>query len=111
MATLVPAVTTTATAAPAPATSPLARYAEQNPTWKRCDPRLPAVFQCAKVKVPLNYAKPGGKKLDIAISRYRTSTRRSTARTRSGTRSATPRTGTSRPTSCRAPSGTSPVSR
>ncbi|WP_406396973.1 alpha/beta hydrolase [Streptomyces uncialis] len=74
MATLVPAVTTTATAAPAPATSPLARYAEQKPTWKRCDPRLPAAFQCAKVKVPLNYAKPGGKKLDIAISRYRTST-------------------------------------
>ncbi|MER5771598.1 alpha/beta hydrolase [Streptomyces sp. NPDC001985] len=74
MATLAPAVTTTtAAAAPGPGTSPLAQYAQQKLTWKRCHPDLPAAFQCATVKVPLNYAKPGGKKTDIAISRYRTS--------------------------------------
>ncbi|MFF8959397.1 alpha/beta hydrolase [Streptomyces sp. NPDC014894] len=72
MATLAPAVATTANAAPAPA-SPLAQYAKQKPSWKRCSPELPAAFQCAKIKAPLNYAKPGGKKIDVAISRYNTS--------------------------------------
>ncbi|GAA2223425.1 alpha/beta hydrolase [Streptomyces amakusaensis] len=72
MATLAPAVATTANAAPTPA-SPLAALAQQKPSWKRCAPDLPAAFQCATIKAPLSYANPGGKKTDVAISRYKTS--------------------------------------
>lgn len=86
-ATLVPALaTSTATAAPAAfpsASSPagaspsagkdaLHRYAQQKPRWKRCEAAAPAEFQCATIKVPLDYRKPGGDRIDLAISRIRT---------------------------------------
>ncbi|MFJ1749030.1 alpha/beta hydrolase [Streptomyces sp. NPDC088116] len=89
-ATLAPALaTSTATAAPAAtpstatpsaASSPafpsaargaLDRYAEQKPQWKRCDADSPAEFECATIKVPLDYRAPGGKRIDLAISRIR----------------------------------------
>ncbi|MFD5347649.1 alpha/beta hydrolase [Streptomyces anulatus] len=87
LATLAPAfAASTATAAPAAApsagtpsavSSPAAksaldRYAKQKPTWKRCDAETSAAYQCATVKVPLDYRKPGGKRIDLAISRIRT---------------------------------------
>ncbi|MFJ2222997.1 alpha/beta hydrolase [Streptomyces anulatus] len=77
-ATLAPALaTSTATAAPA-ATPPSAgksvldRYAKQKPQWKRCETDAPATFQCATIKVPLDYRKPGGERIDLAISRIKT---------------------------------------
>ena len=33
-------------------------------------------FQCATIKVPLDYSRPGGKKLNLAISRLKTSTKK-----------------------------------
>lgn len=87
LATLAPAfAASTATAAPAAAPSAgtpsavsspvtksaLDRYAKQKPTWKRCDAETSAAYQCATVKVPLDYRKPGGKRIDLAISRIRT---------------------------------------
>ncbi|KUM72437.1 alpha/beta hydrolase [Streptomyces curacoi] len=68
VATLVPAL------APAPASAaqnPLSQYLQQKPAWHRCDSSTPASFQCATIKVPLDYRRPGGKKLDLAISRLK----------------------------------------
>ncbi|WP_432117300.1 alpha/beta hydrolase [Streptomyces sp. bgisy032] len=70
---LVP-VLTPATASAAEHT--LRPYLQQKPAWHRCDKELPASLQCATIKVPLDYARPGGKKLDLAISRMRTSTKK-----------------------------------
>ncbi|MFF2751976.1 alpha/beta hydrolase [Kitasatospora sp. NPDC058048] len=67
---------TTALAALTPVTAfaagdPLQRYAQQQLRWERCDADRPAAFECAKVEVPLDYADPGGRTIDIAISRVR----------------------------------------
>ncbi|MFJ1644612.1 alpha/beta hydrolase [Streptomyces sp. NPDC088258] len=81
-ATLAPALTMStagaaqATAAPAAASTSAAkgaldRYVKQKPKWKRCDADAPAEFQCATIKVPLDYRAPGGEQLDLAISRIR----------------------------------------
>lgn len=80
-ATLAPALATS-TAAAAPAAAPSAasspsaakggaldRYTKQKPKWKRCEAAAPAEFQCATIKVPLDYRAPGGKRIDLAISR------------------------------------------
>ncbi|MET9974542.1 alpha/beta hydrolase [Streptomyces microflavus] len=80
-ATLAP-VLATSTAAAAPAAVPSAasspsaakggaldRYTRQKPKWKRCEAAAPAEFQCATIKVPLDYRAPGGKRIDLAISR------------------------------------------
>ncbi|MFD9910640.1 alpha/beta hydrolase [Streptomyces sp. NPDC059063] len=77
-ATLVPGLTAgPASAAPAPAADTTARqlapYTQQHLTWKRCDPDRPARFQCATLKVPLDYGKPGGKRIKVAVSRVKTS--------------------------------------
>ncbi|MFD5465099.1 alpha/beta hydrolase [Kitasatospora sp. NPDC127059] len=48
---------------------PLQRYAQQELRWERCDPGRPAAFECAKVKVPLDYGAPGGRAIDLAVSR------------------------------------------
>lgn len=50
----------------------LDRYTKQKPQWKRCASTAPAEFQCAPIKVPLDYRAPGGKRIDLAISRIRT---------------------------------------
>ncbi|URN14626.1 MULTISPECIES: alpha/beta hydrolase [Streptomyces] len=80
-ATLTPALPTSpaaaapaaapAPAAPSAAADPLARYAKQEPRWKRCDADLPAEFECAAVEVPLDYRAPGGDRIEVAVSRIR----------------------------------------
>ncbi|MFI9353863.1 alpha/beta hydrolase [Streptomyces lydicus] len=80
-ATLAPALaTSTASAAPAAtpstasssaATGGLDRYVKQKPHWKRCRAESPAEFECATIKVPLDYRAPGGKRIDLAISRVK----------------------------------------
>ncbi|MEU8989376.1 alpha/beta hydrolase [Streptomyces sp. NPDC048558] len=80
VAALVPALApATASAASAPsaasaAANPLSQFLQQKPAWHRCDREMPATFQCATIKVPLDYNRPSGKKLDLAISRLKTST-------------------------------------
>lgn len=80
-ATLAPALaTSTATAAsattPSTVSSPAARsaldpYVKQKPQWKRCEAATPAELECATIKVPLDYRVPGGKRIDLAISRIK----------------------------------------
>ncbi|MFD0402210.1 alpha/beta hydrolase [Kitasatospora sp. NPDC059811] len=50
---------------------PLQQYAQQKLRWERCDAGGPAGFECAKVKVPLDYGNPGGRRIDLAISRIK----------------------------------------
>ncbi|MDQ1655612.1 MAG: hypothetical protein QOD41_695 [Cryptosporangiaceae bacterium] len=45
----------------------------QKLAWTRCTPDLPATYQCATIKVPVDYQRPAGATLDLAISRYATS--------------------------------------
>ncbi|MGW3091800.1 alpha/beta fold hydrolase [Streptomyces sp. NPDC001108] len=68
--TLMTAVTPVAAFA---AGDPLQQYAQQKLRWARCDMGGSATFECAKVKVPLDYSDPGGRKIDLAISRVRAS--------------------------------------
>ncbi|MFI7103523.1 alpha/beta hydrolase [Streptomyces sp. NPDC050161] len=80
-ATLAPALaSSTAIAAPAatPSTASstaakgaLDRYVQQKPQWKRCEADTPAEFECATIKAPLDYRAPGGKRIDLAISRIK----------------------------------------
>ncbi|WJV48827.1 alpha/beta hydrolase [Streptomyces flavofungini] len=51
----------------------LAPFTRQKLTWKRCAADQPAKYQCATLKVPLDYDKPEGKRIDVAISRVKTS--------------------------------------
>ncbi|MFJ6623197.1 alpha/beta hydrolase [Kitasatospora sp. NPDC091335] len=67
---------TAALAALTPATAfaardPLQRYAQQELRWERCDAGRPAAFECAKVRVPLDYRDPTGRTIDIAVSRVK----------------------------------------
>ncbi|ARI50941.1 hydrolase [Streptomyces sp. S8] len=66
-----PASAPSATASPATATGALDPYTRQKPRWKRCEASAPAEFQCATIQVPLDYRAPGGKRLDLAISRIK----------------------------------------
>ncbi len=66
-----PASAPSATASPATVTGALDRYTQQKPKWKRCEASAPAEFQCATIQVPLDYRAPGGKRLDLAISRIK----------------------------------------
>ncbi|WP_241192349.1 alpha/beta hydrolase [Streptomyces sp. ADI96-02] len=59
------------TASSPPARNALERYVKQKPRWKRCEADTPAVLQCATIKVPLDYRVPGGKRIDLAISRIK----------------------------------------
>ena len=70
--TLIPALAPATTSA---AENPLRQYVQQKPGWHRCDNTTPAALQCATIKVPLAYSRPGGKKIDLAISRLKTSTK------------------------------------
>ncbi|MEV7425786.1 alpha/beta hydrolase [Streptomyces sp. NPDC091212] len=80
-AMLAPALaTSTAIAAPAatPSTASssaakgaLDRYVKQKPKWQRCEADSPAEFECARIKVPLDYRVPEGKRIDLAISRIK----------------------------------------
>ncbi|MGV4981121.1 alpha/beta hydrolase [Streptomyces sp. NRAIS4] len=70
-------VTATLVAALAPAQAsaaePLKRFENQKPAWHRCDASQPAAFQCATIKVPLDYGRPDAKTISLAISRLKTS--------------------------------------
>lgn len=46
-------------------------YAPPKPAWHRCDPAQPASYECATLKVPLDYRQPRGRTLDLAISRVK----------------------------------------
>ncbi|MEV7279358.1 alpha/beta hydrolase [Streptomyces sp. NPDC093111] len=72
--------TAATTPAASPLSDPLARYGHQKPRWSRCDAEGPAEYQCATIKVPLDYARPNGRTLDLAISR----TKATSARDRRG---------------------------
>ncbi|MGW7411149.1 alpha/beta hydrolase [Streptomyces sp. NPDC054863] len=68
------AITTSGTAPRATvAKNPLRQYTQQKPRWQRCDAENPAAFQCATLQVPLDYGDPGGKKIEIAMSRLKAS--------------------------------------
>ncbi|MFJ4906302.1 alpha/beta fold hydrolase [Streptomyces sp. NPDC093249] len=80
VAALVPALTPAVASANAPAAtiSPrtataasLADFTGQKPRWKRCNPQDPAAYQCATIKVPLDYTRPNGRTLDLAVSRVK----------------------------------------
>ncbi|WP_328399235.1 alpha/beta hydrolase [Streptomyces sp. NBC_00390] len=71
VATLVPAL---APATASAAENPMKQYLQQKPAWHRCDTSTPARLQCADIKVPLDYSRPGGKQIRVAISRIRTAT-------------------------------------
>ncbi|MFD0417855.1 alpha/beta hydrolase [Streptomyces sp. NPDC127108] len=68
-----PAAPTSARAAAGVDAERLAPYTRQKLTWKRCAADQPAKYQCATLKVPLDYDKPEGKRIDVAISRVKTS--------------------------------------
>lgn len=46
-------------------------YLRQKPAWHRCSADQPASYECATLKVPLDYRRPRGRSLDLAISRVR----------------------------------------
>ncbi|MFH8790062.1 alpha/beta hydrolase [Streptomyces roseoverticillatus] len=73
LSALTPATAFAVDGAPA-AEAPLRPYTKQQQlAWQRCDANSPAAFECATVKVPLDYGNPGGKKLELAISRLKAS--------------------------------------
>ncbi|MEU7162496.1 alpha/beta hydrolase [Streptomyces chrestomyceticus] len=75
---LIPLVATgvVATLAPGPARAAAAdpEAIPQKPVWRQCSAPELSSSQCAHIKVPLDYRHPDGKKIDLAISRIRTST-------------------------------------
>ncbi|MEU3711118.1 alpha/beta hydrolase, partial [Streptomyces catenulae] len=71
------AVCVPAHAAPGPAAGAQLRpYPPQKLHWRRCDSDRPAAFRCATLKVPLDYGDPGGRTIDLAISRIEASDRK-----------------------------------
>ncbi|MDD9380925.1 alpha/beta hydrolase [Streptomyces sp. ZAF1911] len=48
-----------------------AAYLRQKPAWHRCSPDQPASYECATIKVPLDYRRPSGRTLDLAMSRVK----------------------------------------
>lgn len=73
-ATASPATTSQATTSLARGKSVLDRFAKQKPQWKRCQADAAADIRCATIEVPLDYRKPGGKRIDLAISRIKATT-------------------------------------
>ncbi|MET9774056.1 alpha/beta hydrolase [Streptomyces sp. NPDC006367] len=50
----------------------LSRFYDQKITWSACrGMEMPKDLQCGKVTVPLDYARPEGGTLDLALARYR----------------------------------------
>ncbi|MFF6794198.1 alpha/beta hydrolase [Streptomyces filamentosus] len=69
--TITPPTAGARTVKPATEAAALAPFARQKPRWSRCDAQAPAEFECATIEVPLDYARPGGRRLDLAISRVK----------------------------------------
>ena len=61
----VPSRSTTATGSPSPSDQALARFYSQKATWKDCRDG----YDCARIDVPLDYADPGGKTIEISVNR------------------------------------------
>ncbi|MGW0332774.1 alpha/beta hydrolase [Streptomyces sp. NPDC003011] len=61
----------TVTAVPADASTPTVPPTAQaaKPSWKKCGTTDYPTLQCASLKVPLDHAKPGGKRITLALSR------------------------------------------
>ncbi|CAL9598238.1 Tripeptidyl aminopeptidase [Streptomyces sp. enrichment culture] len=57
--------------APQASAAGTAEFVPQKPAWQRCSPEQPASYECATVKVPLDYRRPQGRTIDIAISRLK----------------------------------------
>lgn len=72
MATLMPQMAAAASPTTHSASRQLAPYPHQKLVWKTCGPELPTL-QCATLKVPLDYARPRGQQIDVALSRLQTS--------------------------------------
>ncbi|WP_435842888.1 alpha/beta fold hydrolase [Streptomyces lavendulae] len=53
------------------AAAPADDYRPQKPSWHRCDAGQPATYECATIKVPLDYRRPEGRRIDLAISRIK----------------------------------------
>ncbi|MGW2997617.1 alpha/beta fold hydrolase, partial [Streptomyces sp. NPDC001193] len=51
--------------------APAAEYTPQKPAWQRCNADQPASYECATIKVPLDYRRPQGRTIDLAISRIK----------------------------------------
>ncbi|MBT2457547.1 alpha/beta hydrolase [Streptomyces sp. ISL-86] len=66
LATTVPLLSATQAAA-----APAEEYAKQKPSWHRCSTDQPASYECATIKVPLDYRRPRGRTIDLAISRIK----------------------------------------
>ncbi|MGW2488187.1 alpha/beta hydrolase [Streptomyces sp. NPDC001606] len=59
-------------AAATPPQPDLSRFYRQKAVWGACaGPDMPKDLQCAKVTVPLDYARPTAGTLDLALARYR----------------------------------------
>ncbi|MER5728753.1 alpha/beta hydrolase [Streptomyces sp. NPDC002138] len=58
-------------AAPPASAAETPAYLRQTPDWHRCSPDRPATYECATLKVPLDYQRPEGRTLDLAISRIK----------------------------------------
>ncbi|MFD5751418.1 alpha/beta hydrolase [Streptomyces sp. NPDC127033] len=59
------------TASSSAAKGALDPYVQQKPEWKRCLADDAPEFECATIEVPLDYRAPGGKRIDLAISRIK----------------------------------------
>ncbi|MFE9633592.1 alpha/beta hydrolase [Streptomyces sp. NPDC006463] len=66
IATTVPLLAATQASA-----APEAEYLKQKPAWHRCADGQPASYECATLKVPLDYKRPQGRTIDLAISRIK----------------------------------------
>ncbi len=55
--------------APQAAAAQTPGYMRQKPAWHRCSPDRPVDYECATLKMPLDYQHPEGRTLDLAISR------------------------------------------
>ncbi|MGW0364005.1 alpha/beta hydrolase [Streptomyces sp. NPDC002990] len=66
LATTVPLLSATQASA-----APAAEYLKQKPSWQRCSPDQPASYECATIKVPLDYRRPESRTIDLAISRMK----------------------------------------
>ncbi|MDR7274835.1 alpha/beta hydrolase [Catenuloplanes atrovinosus] len=53
------------------ATAGLGDFYDQRPDWAACD--FDAAVECASIAVPLDYARPGERRISIAVSRQRAS--------------------------------------
>lgn len=51
--------------------APATDHLRQKPAWHRCSPEQPASYECATLKVPLDYRRPEGRTIDLAISRIK----------------------------------------